>query len=97
MIDYVELTPAPAPPPHSVSAGLVNPTPLPVATALYNKLKSQYGSGNIFSGQSEVSGVTWIETNLGKTPAILGLDFMDYSPSRIVRCSQSIYKLSLMI
>jgi mannan endo-1,4-beta-mannosidase len=84
LIDYITVTPAPAPPPHSVSATLVNPTPLPVAAALYNKLRSQYGTGNIFSGQSELVDIAWIETNIGKTPAIVGLDLMDYSPSRIV-------------
>ena len=85
MIDYITVTPAPAPPPHSVSASLVNPTPLPVAAALYNKLRSEYGTGKIISGQSELNEIAWIETNIGKTPAIVGLDFMDYSPSRIVR------------
>ena len=78
------ITPAPAPPAHQVTTSLVVPNPLPIAVALYNKLLSKYGSGQIFSGQAEVADITWIENNLGKTPAIIGLDLMDYSPSRIV-------------
>ncbi|KAH6663536.1 glycosyl hydrolase family 26-domain-containing protein [Halenospora varia] len=83
LIDYISVTPAPAPPPHQVSTSLVAPSPLPIVRALYNKLLSKYGSGQIFSGQSEVRGVNWLEANVGKTPAIIGLDLMDYSPSRI--------------
>ena len=84
LIDYISLTPSAPPAPHQVSTSLVNPTPLPVAQALYNKLLSKYGSGEIFSGQAEVSGVNYLERTVGKTPAIIGLDLIDYSPSRIV-------------
>ena len=31
----------------------------------------------------------WIEENIGKKPAILGLDLIDYSPSRIERGTTS--------
>lgn len=97
MIDYITVTPAPAPPAHQVVTSLVIPSPLPVAQALYSKLRSKYGSGQIFSGQAEVAGVTWIENNIGKTPAIIGLDLMDYSPSRIVSIFQEILILILIL
>jgi mannan endo-1,4-beta-mannosidase len=41
-----------------------------------------------------MSGVGWLEANVGKTPAIIGLDLIDYSPSRIVsRLSEPRYRL----
>jgi mannan endo-1,4-beta-mannosidase len=64
---------------------MVTPNPLPVAQALYNTLLAQYGSKNIFSGQAGTDGVAWIQANLNTTPAIIGLDMIDYSPSRVVR------------
>lgn len=57
-----------------------------MAKALYDKLLSKYGTGVIFSGQADMSGVNYLEQNVGKTPAIIGLDLIDYSPSRIVSC-----------
>jgi hypothetical protein len=83
-IDCVYVTPAPAPGPHKVSNVLVAPSPLPAAQSLFNTLVGKYGSGDIFSGQADPSGVKWLEQNVGKTPAILGVDMIDYSPSRIV-------------
>lgn len=85
-IDCLYVTPAPAPAPHHVGKFLVSPNPLPVTWALYNTLLAKYGSGDIFSGQADPTGVTWIEQNIGttKTPAIIGLDMIDYSPTRVV-------------
>jgi len=83
-IDCIYVTPAPAPEPHKVGNVLVAPSPLPAAQALFNTLVGKYGSGEIFSGQADPSGVKWLEQNVGKTPAILGVDMIDYSPSRIV-------------
>lgn len=31
----------------------------------------------------------WIQQNIGKSPAIIGLDMMDYSPSRVSRGTTS--------
>lgn len=83
-IDYIMLTPAPTPPAHQVTTFLVNPNASTVTYALYNTLLAKYGSGKIFSGQAGTDGVAWIQNNLGKTPAIIGLDLIDYSPSRVV-------------
>jgi len=83
-IDALYITPASAPAPHKVSNKLVAPNPLPVTQALFNKLLSKYGSGEIFSGQAELSGITYLENNVGKTPAMVGLDLIDYSPTRVV-------------
>jgi hypothetical protein len=78
------VTPAPAPGPHHVEKFLVSPDPLPATWALYNTLLAKYGSGDIFSGQADPTGVTWLEQSIGKTPAIIGLDMIDYSPTRVV-------------
>jgi mannan endo-1,4-beta-mannosidase len=84
-IDCLYVTPAPAPAPHQVEKFLVAPDPLPVTIALYNTLLAKYGSGIIFSGQADPTGVAWLEANIGKTPAIIGLDMIDYSTTRVVR------------
>lgn len=53
---------------------------------LYDYLLSVRGKG-IISGQqiSSMAEIDVIEEMTGKTPAILGLDMMDYSPSRVER------------
>ena len=48
---------------------------------LLNTLKRFQGKG-LISGQTDVSSVNWIVENTGKTPAILGLDFM-HCPTRM--------------
>ncbi|KAK6591347.1 glycosyl hydrolase family 26 [Botrytis cinerea] len=82
-IDAVYISPSAAPAKHQVTSKLSTPNPLPITQALFNKLLSNYGNGSIFSGQSEAAEIAWLEENVGKTPAIIGLDFMDYSPSRV--------------
>ncbi|KUJ21702.1 uncharacterized protein LY89DRAFT_637592 [Mollisia scopiformis] len=82
-IDCIYVTPSPPPQPHKVSKKLVAPNPLPVTQALFETLLNKYGSGEIFSGQADPTGVTWLEQNVGKTPAIIGLDMIDYSPTRV--------------
>jgi mannan endo-1,4-beta-mannosidase len=83
-IDFIYLSPAPAPPPHNITKILVSPDPLPCTWALFNTLLAKYGSGDIFSGQADPTGVAWLEANLNVTPAIIGLDMIDYSPTRVV-------------
>ena len=82
LIDAITLTPTEARPPHNIPATPVNSATTQAAKTLLKYLIKNYGSF-ILSGQQELSGVTWIEENIGKTPAILGLDLIDYSPSRV--------------
>ena len=60
----------------------IDPSATQGAQALLRFLQGQYGS-HYLSGQQELSEVEWIKQNIGVTPAILGNDFMDYSPSRV--------------
>ncbi len=43
----------------------------------------------MLSGQQDMGSVTWVEENVGRAPAIAGLDMMDYSPSRVERGTSS--------
>ncbi|KAF7712597.1 Mannan endo-1,4-beta-mannosidase [Penicillium ucsense] len=52
------------------------------ARALLNYLQSTYGN-HYLSGQMDKNDVAWVKSHTGKTPAIQGNDFMDYSPSRV--------------
>ncbi|KAF8866961.1 glycoside hydrolase [Acephala macrosclerotiorum] len=83
-IDCIYVTPSPPPAPHKATNSLVDPKALPVTKALFETLSAQHGSGDIFSGQADPTGITWLETNIDKTPAILGLDMIDYSPTLVV-------------
>jgi glycosyl hydrolase family 26/carbohydrate binding protein with CBM35 domain/ricin-type beta-trefoil lectin protein len=87
-IDALRLTPAPAPPPHQVSGALVNPDASAEARSLMTYLADNYGR-TIVSGQQDMASIQWLETNVGKAPAIAGLDMMDYSPSRVERGATS--------
>lgn len=51
-------------------------------------LVKNYGTSYI-SGQQDTTSYAWVESNIGKSPAILGLDFIEYSPSRVERGSTS--------
>ncbi|GIP43921.1 mannan endo-1,4-beta-mannosidase [Paenibacillus sp. J45TS6] len=87
-IDYIRLEQASSPPPHNINKELVNSKASKEAKALYNYLKSEYGN-HILSGQQTLADANWIEENIGKKPAVLGLDLMDYSPSRVERGTTS--------
>src|SRR5579862_2207272 len=52
--------------------------------ALFNYLIDQYGAKTL-SGQPEPAESDYIRDVTGKAPAIVGSDFMDYSPSRVAR------------
>ncbi|MFC8723275.1 glycosyl hydrolase [Kitasatospora sp. NPDC057198] len=84
LIDSVSLTPAPARPPHAVTGELTDPRATPEAKSLMKYLTANYGK-NILSGQQDAAHEQWIETNVGKAPAVEGLDMMDYTPSRVER------------
>jgi mannan endo-1,4-beta-mannosidase len=89
LLDALYVSPSPPPAPHQVTKVLVAPNPLPETQNLYNTLLAKYGSGTIFSGQADTSGVTWLEQNVGATPAIIGLDMIEYSPTRVVSFTHS--------
>lgn len=71
-----------------VKGALANPNASPSTVGLMEYLKSIYGS-YILSGQHSDKGIGGPEimalrkVNGDKTPAVLGLDFMDYTPSRV--------------
>ncbi|MFC9329736.1 glycosyl hydrolase [Kitasatospora sp. NPDC057015] len=81
-IDAISLAPAPPPPPHRLSGTPVDPAATPEARSLLSYLGSGYGD-RILSGQQDTASVQWLEQNIGRAPAVEGLDLMDYSPSRV--------------
>jgi len=78
------LTPSAPRAAHNINPNPVNPAANADAKALYNYLKSIYGK-KILSGQQELSWANWISQQTGKTPALVSVDLMDYSPSRVER------------
>ncbi|MCM3782779.1 hypothetical protein M3231_07320 [Neobacillus mesonae] len=84
LIDYLRLEKAEDPRPHQLNDQLINSNASKEAKALYNYLMSEYGQ-HILSGQQTLEDANWIFEFLGKKPAVLGLDMMDYSPSRTER------------
>ncbi|KAH6619313.1 glycosyl hydrolase family 26-domain-containing protein [Chaetomium sp. MPI-SDFR-AT-0129] len=84
LIDSITLTPSSPRPPHEINTALVNPAANADATALYAYLRSIYGN-KILSGQQELSDANWVGEQTGKIPAVVSVDLMDYSPSRVER------------
>lgn len=84
LIDSITITPSAPRPPHKIVDSLVNPNADAGAVALYNFLKSIYGV-SILSGQQDLKWANWITEQTGKTPALVSVDLMDYSPSRVER------------
>jgi mannan endo-1,4-beta-mannosidase len=50
---------------------------------LLSYLVRQSSGGFTLSGQQDLESAQWVAQNIGKSPAILGVDLMDYSPSRV--------------
>ncbi|KAF2702758.1 glycoside hydrolase family 26 protein [Pleomassaria siparia CBS 279.74] len=88
LIDYITLAPSAVRGPHQVTTKNVDPNANADAKALLEYLGTIYGK-NILSGQQDQDSLDWVTTNVGKTPAILGVDFMDYTESRISRGASS--------
>lgn len=65
-----------------------NPNSGDGAIALYRYLKSIYGR-KILSGQQDATWADWVTQQVGKTPAVLGVDLIEYSPSRVEHGSTS--------
>ncbi|KAK6354250.1 hypothetical protein TWF730_008662 [Orbilia blumenaviensis] len=88
LIDAITLSPSVPRGPHQISTTPVNPAANSDAKALLKYLGSIYGK-HILSGQQDQASLDWVETNVGKTPAIIGLDLMDYTDSRTSRGASS--------
>ncbi|MEO6718947.1 MAG: glycosyl hydrolase [Ferruginibacter sp.] len=79
----VVIPPPPPPPPSpasqfNINTTLVTPNATKEAVALYNFLRENYGK-KILSGVMTLNSfdeTSWLKTNTGKEPAIIGLDFM---------------------
>jgi mannan endo-1,4-beta-mannosidase len=82
-IDYVEFVPAViAPTLRKPPKALADPQATARTRALMGRLVDLYGSRTL-SGQVGQEDAEFVRQVTGKTPAILGGDFMDYSPSRV--------------
>ena len=88
-LDFIELSPAsnptalPKPP-----TTLVDPQATAPARALMRFLVRNYGEKTL-SGQYDKPDSDYVRAVTGHTPAILGADLMDYSPSRVERGSKN--------
>lgn len=88
LIDSIILSPSVKRGAHKVTTQPVSPNANADARALLKYLGKIYGK-NILSGQQDQASLDWVTANVGKTPAILGLDLMDYTESRISRGASS--------
>lgn len=88
LIDAITLTPSATRPPHNITTTPVNPKANADAKALLKYLGSIYGK-KILSGQQDQASLDWVTANVGKTPAVLGVDLMDYTDSRTSRGASS--------
>ena len=86
-VDALDLTPAPPPAPLApVSAKLSDPKATPEARALMRSLVRQYGQKTL-SGQYDAGDTAYVLSITGKTPAIMGGDLIEYSPTRLAHGS----------
>lgn len=95
-VDYITITPAEelAEDIYEVNPTLVNPNASENARRLMNYLCDIYGE-KVLSGQycdKGMNGVemTAIQKATDRYPAVLGMDMMDYSPSRVARGARSV-------
>ena len=81
-IDYVELVPtAPYAPPRRPPLVLADRAATARTRALHRYLVGQYGSHTL-SGQYDPPDTALVQSVTGRTPAVYGADFIEYSPSR---------------
>ncbi|KAE8353082.1 family 26 endoglucanase H/Glycosyl hydrolase [Aspergillus coremiiformis] len=73
---------------HGLSYDNIDKLATPGAKALLKYVQSQYGLHSI-SGQQDIGSWHWVTENLGVSPAILGSDFMYYSPSAVAHGGKS--------
>ncbi|CAI4213996.1 unnamed protein product [Parascedosporium putredinis] len=84
LVDYISLKPSAPRAAHQITDTLVNPAADANAYKLYRYLKSIYGK-KILSGQQDLTWADYAANKAGKYPALLSVDLMDYSPSRVER------------
>jgi mannan endo-1,4-beta-mannosidase len=82
LIDSITLSVSASRPDHKINGSPVNSAADNNALALYTYLRSIYGK-KILSGQQDLSYANWVAEQTGKTPALVAVDLMDYSPSRV--------------
>ena len=82
MVDAITLSPSVARGPHKIITTNVNPNANSDAKALLKYLGSIYGK-KILSGQQDQASLDWVTANVGKTPAILGIDFMGMADTQL--------------
>ncbi|NIK77228.1 mannan endo-1,4-beta-mannosidase [Paenibacillus castaneae] len=87
-IDYIKIQKTKPVTIHDVTNKLVNPNASNEAKTLMNYLVEQYGKSTI-AGQTELENVDWINKITGKKPAMVGFDFIEYSPTRVEHGSVS--------
>ncbi|KAF2644005.1 mannan endo-1,4-beta-mannosidase-like protein [Massarina eburnea CBS 473.64] len=88
LIDAITLAPAAERGAHNITTTPINKNANADAKALLKYLGSIYGK-NILSGQQDQDSLDWVTNNVNKTPAVLGVDLMDYTQSRIDRGASS--------
>jgi len=74
-IDYIELEKVDPSTKFNINKTLITPEPTDEVVRLYQFLLDNYGK-KIISGVMDMPDATWLKTNTGKYPALLGLDFM---------------------
>ncbi|AEO53670.1 glycoside hydrolase family 26 protein [Thermothelomyces thermophilus ATCC 42464] len=84
LVDSITLTPSAPRPEHQINRSLNNPSADASARALYDYLRSIYGK-KILAGQQDLTWADYVTQQTGKTPALVSVDLMDYSPSRVER------------
>lgn len=87
-IDYISLVDSSDLEIRQATKRLVNPAASVGAVELMSYLVDHYGK-DILSGQQEYEDAQWLYERIGKWPAIVGFDFMNYSPSRVAHGTQS--------
>ena len=74
-IDYIEFEKVDPSTRFNTNTTLVTPDPTDETLRLYQFLYDNYGK-KIISGVMDMADVNWLKTNTGKSPALVGLDFM---------------------
>lgn len=74
-IDYIELEEVDSSTRFNINRKLVTPNPTEEAVKLYQFLYDNYNK-RIISGVSEIHEAQWLQSKTGKSPALIGLDYL---------------------